>query len=232
MGIRGPRDVISVEKYLSENEKKQYLYKRVFQALGFMRNATEEERRIMDTWFETMEFTLDKVLEACSKTSGIANPNINYVNKVLINWYEERKGGGNGTDGERKSLTAGEISRYYEALRSKNEAEAEERRRAVYDAVPKIKEIEDELTDMSSQMSKIIISDSVDRKSLMEQLKRRMDALNTEKAFLLTDNGFEIDHMDVKYRCPECRDTGMLETGERCQCFEEITREKINLISQ
>lgn len=85
---------------------------------------------------------------------------------------------------------------------------------------------------MSSQMSKIIISDSVDRKSLMEQLKRRMDALNTEKAFLLTDNGFEIDHMDVKYRCPECRDTGMLETGERCQCFEEITREKINLISQ
>ena len=228
----GLRDVISVEKYLSENEKKQYLYKRVFQALGFMRNATEEERRIMDTWFETMEFTLDKVLEACSKTSGIATPNINYVNKVLINWYEERKGGGNGPDGERKSLTAGEISRYYEALRSKNEAEAEERRRAVYDAVPKIKEIEDELTDMSSQMSKIIISDSVDRKSLMEQLKRRMDALNTEKAFLLTDNGFEIDHMDVKYRCPECRDTGMLETGERCQCFEEITREKINLISQ
>lgn len=72
----GLRDVISVEKYLSENEKKQYLYKRVFQALGFMRNATEEERRIMDTWFETMEFTLDKVLEACSKTSGIANPNI------------------------------------------------------------------------------------------------------------------------------------------------------------
>ena len=228
----GLRDVISVEKYLSENEKKQYLYKRVFQALGFMRNATEEERRIMDTWFETMEFTLDKVLEACSKTSGIANPNINYVNKVLINWYEERKGGGNGPDGERKPLTAGEISRYYEALRSKNEAEAEERRRAVYDAVPRIKEIEDELTDMSSQMSKIIISDSVDRKSFMEQLKRRMDALNTEKAFLLTDNGFETDHMDVKYRCPECRDTGMLETGERCQCFEEITREKINLISQ
>lgn len=228
----GLRDVISVEKYLSENEKKQYLYKRVFQALGFMRNATEEERRIMDTWFETMEFTLDKVLEACGKTSGITNPNINYVNKVLINWYEEKKSGGSGSDGGRKPLTAGEIARYYEALRSKNEAEAEERRRAVYDAVPRIKEIEDELIDISSQMSKIIISDSVDRKSLMEQLKRRMDSLNTEKAFLLTDNGFEIDHMDVKYRCPECRDTGMLETGERCQCFEEITREKINLISQ
>lgn len=90
----GLRDVISVEKHLSENEKRQYLYNRVFRALGFSRNATEEERRIMDTWFETMEFTLDKVLDACSKTSGITNPNINYVNKVLINWYEDRKSGG------------------------------------------------------------------------------------------------------------------------------------------
>lgn len=228
----GLKDVISVEKHLSENEKKQYLYKRVFQALGFSRNSTEEERRIMDTWFETMEFSLDKVLEACSKTSGITNPNINYVNKVLINWYEDQKGGNAGPSADRKELTNGEILKYYEVLRHKNEMAAEERRYAVYDAVPRIKEIEDEIIAISSEMSKIIISDRVDRKSAMEGLKNRMDSLNTEKAFLLTDNGFEIDHMDVKYRCPECRDTGMLETGERCQCFEEVTKEKIKLINQ
>ena len=45
----GLRDVIAVEKYLSEFEKKQYLYKRIFQALGFSRNATEEEKKIMDS---------------------------------------------------------------------------------------------------------------------------------------------------------------------------------------
>ena len=229
----GLRDVLSVEKYLSENEKKQYLYKRVFQALGFSRNATEEEKRIMDTWFETMEFSLDRVLSACSKTSGITNPNINYVNKVLVNWYEEQKSGNAGSsEGDKKEVTSGEIMKYYEVLRQKNEDAADERRRAVYDAVPRIKEIEDELTDISSEMSKIIISDRVDRKSAMEGLKARMDAINTEKAFLLTDNGFEIDHMDVKYRCSKCRDTGMLETGERCQCFAEVTKEKINLINQ
>lgn len=229
----GLQDVLSVEKYLSENEKKQYLYKRVFQALGFSRNATEEERRIMDTWFETMEFTLDRVLDACGKTSGITNPNINYVNKVLINWYEEQNSGkaGAGSGGD-KELTAGEIMKYYELLGRKNEEAAEERRRAVYDAVPRIREIEDELIGISSEMSKIIISDRVDRKEAMEALRKRMDFLNTEKAFLLTDNGFEIDHMDVKHRCPECRDTGMLETGEKCTCFAEVTREKINLISQ
>lgn len=229
----GLRDVISVEKYLSENEKKQYLYKRVFQALGFSRNATEEERRIMDTWFETMEFSLDKVLMACSKTSGITNPNINYVNKVLVNWFEEQKPGGAGTgNGDGKELTSSEILKYYEMLRQQEEAAADERRRAVYDAVPRIKEIEDEIINLSSEMSKIIISDRVDRQSAMDELKSKMDSMNTEKAFLLTDNGFELDHMDVKYKCPECRDTGKLETGEKCQCFAEVTREKVNLITQ
>ena len=228
----GLRDVLSVEKHLSENEKKQYLYKRVFQALGFSRNATEEERRIMDTWFETMGFSLDRVLTACSKTSGISNPNINYVNKVLINWYEEESSGNAGSGSDKKDVTSGEILKYFEMLRQKNEEAAEERRRAVYDAVPRIREIEDELTGISSEMSRMIISDRVDRKEAMEELKKRMDRLNTEKAFLLTDNGFEIDHMDVKHRCPDCKDTGMLETGEKCKCFAEVTREKINLISQ
>lgn len=228
----GLRDVLSVEKHLSENEKKQYLYKRVFQALGFSRNATEEERRIMDTWFETMGFSLDRVLTACSKTSGISNPNINYVNKVLINWYEEESSGNAGSGSDKKDVTSGEILKYFEMLRQKNEEAAEERRRAVYDAVPRIREIEDELTGISSEMSRMIISDRVDRKEAMEELKKRMDYLNTEKAFLLTDNGFEIDHMDVKHRCPDCKDTGMLETGEKCKCFAEVTREKINLISQ
>lgn len=121
----GLRDVISVEKYLSEKDKKHHLYKRVFQALGFARNATEEEKRIMDTWFETMGFTLDKVLTACSKTSGISNPNVNYVNKILVNWYEER---GGKAMGAKKDVTTGDIMRYYEALRRKEEEEAEERR--------------------------------------------------------------------------------------------------------
>lgn len=226
----GFHDVIAVEKYLSENDKKHHLYKRVFQALGFSRNATEEEMRIMDTWFETMGFTLEKVLTACSKTSGISSPNINYVNKILVNWYEEQQNReAKGSSGE---LTTGEIMKYYSVLRLKEEQEAEERRAQVYKKVPRIKEIEDELNRSNSEISKMIISDRVDKEKAMEEIRNRLDSLNMERAFLLTDNGFEMDYMDIKYRCPQCKDTGMLETGERCQCFREITREKINLINE
>ena len=64
----------------------------------------------MDSWFETMDFSLEKVLTACSKTSGISNPNINYVNKVLLNWYEEQRSGKD-KSGKRKELTTQQISR-------------------------------------------------------------------------------------------------------------------------
>ena len=109
----GLRDVEAVEKYLSERDKKHHLYRRVFQALGFARNATEEEKRIMDTWFDTMGFSLEKVLSACSRTAGINSPNINYVNKILVSWHEEQQSGKSGkNDGQ---LSAGDIKKYYEA---------------------------------------------------------------------------------------------------------------------
>ena len=51
-------------------------------------------------WFDKMGFSVDAILDACSKTAGISNPNINYINKVLTNWYEE---GG-------KKTASGEVS--------------------------------------------------------------------------------------------------------------------------
>ena len=74
-----------VESYLQEVDSRHYQYKRVMKALGFNRNATEQEKMFMDKWFGEMGYTLEKVLEACAKTSGISNPNINYVNKILQN---------------------------------------------------------------------------------------------------------------------------------------------------
>ena len=176
-----------------------------------------------------MGFSLDKVLTACSKTSGISSPNINYVNKILINWYEEQNGK---SSGGTKELTTGDIMKYYDALVRKEEEEAQQRRQQVYEKVPRIKEIEDEISTQSKEISKIIISDRADRKQALEEIRGRLDSLNMEKAFLLTDNGFEMDFMDIRYRCPKCKDTGMLETGEKCQCFREITKEKISLMNQ
>ena len=52
------------------------------------------------------------------------------------------------------------------------------------------------------------------------QLKNEIESLKAEKAFLLTENNFSADYMDVKYKCDKCLDTGIDdESGQRCECF-------------
>ena len=188
------------------------MYKRVLRALGLLRNPTEEEKRIMDTWFDQMGFTIDRVLEACKKTTGISNPNINYINTVLKAWSSgnERTSSNKGETG---SGYIARVMRYYEELRARHEAEAEERRAEVYKNIPRVREIEEETRNIGLQISKIMLSGTNDVKSKIKAMKARIDRLNAEKAFLMTENNFTIDYMDLTYDCP-CKDTGTLDTGD------------------
>lgn len=68
-------------------------------ALGFHRNPTEKEQDLIDSWFDQLGFDIGKILEACAKTSGISNPNINYVNSILLAWSgRDTKNVRNGSD--------------------------------------------------------------------------------------------------------------------------------------
>lgn len=218
---QGLKTVDQIEDYLEETDNRHYLYKRVLRALGFLRNATEEEKRIMDTWFEQMGFGIDRVLEACKKTTGISNPNINYINSVLKAW---NNGGGGKTaapSGEGKTGSIAGVLKYYEELKAKNEAAAEERRAEVYRKIPRVREIEEEARDIGLQISREMLSGAPDVKSRIKAMKAKVDSLNEEKAFLMTENNFKIDHMDIVYDCSFCRDTGIQDSGDRCVCFAE-----------
>lgn len=219
----GLNDVLAVEEYLKENDQRHYLYRRVCKALGFARNATEEEMKIMDRWFDDLNYSIDKVLEACSKTSGISNPNINYVNKILVNWRQEKTG--KTADGKSKPVSASVVQKYYQYLRGREEEEAESRKKEVYEKVPAIREVEDRMNTCRMKMSKVIISSRIDKETEVKKLQNIIDDLSGEKAVLLTDNDFELDYMDVHYQCKLCKDTGTNDEGGRCECFDLRTKE-------
>ncbi len=207
-----------VEAYLLENDKRHNLYKRILKALGFSRNATEEEKRIMDTWFDDMKHDINQVLEACKKTSGISNPNINYINSVLTAWSKEdnkAKQDSPPKDSNPISLVMG----IYEKEKEKKSAESKARREEVYNKVPRIKEIEEELRDAGMEIAKCMLSGSPAARNKIRGLKDKTDRLNQEKAYLLTDNNFKINYMEIWYNCSKCKDTGLLDSGERCSCF-------------
>ena len=221
----GHRTVEDIQQHIGHMEERSADYRRIFRALGWSRNWTEAEKRIMDEWFDKMGFSIDDILEACSKTAGISSPNINYVNKVLTSWYEE--GGKKTASGE---VSGADINRYYELLRAKEEREAAQRREEVYSRLPQIREMDEEESRLGASLSRILVSDRVDKKEAIEQIREQIDEMSAQRAFLMTDNGFELDYMDIKYECPDCKDTGKLETGERCPCHREITQQKIEAL--
>jgi len=216
--------VESAREHVARMEEQSAGYRRIFKALGWNRNWTEEEKRIMGQWFDKMGFDLETILEACKKTTGIPNPNIKYVNRVLESWYAE---GGGKKPPQAGGVSGSDITRYYELLREKNAREAEKRRAEIYSKLPQIKELDEEESRLGASLSRLVVSDRVDKKEAIQKIKDTIEDMSAQRAFLLTDNGFEMDYMDLKYNCPKCKDTGMLETGERCPCHREITLQKI-----
>lgn len=64
-------------------------YSRVYKALGFSAQPSEEAMKTMDTWIDELNFDIDLVLEACKKSTGTSNPNINYFDSILKDWYKK-----------------------------------------------------------------------------------------------------------------------------------------------
>ena len=78
------------------------------------------------------------------------------------------------------------------------------------------------------QISRVMLSGAPDVKAKIKSMKQNIESLNHEKAYLLTENNFKIDYMDIVYDCTLCKDTGTLDTGERCSCFARRLAEMQN----
>ncbi len=217
----GYNTVAAVQEHLEDVDQRFYQYKRILRALGFTRNATETEKKMMDNWFDEMGFSMDRILEACAKTAGIPSPNFNYVNKVLENWKSEADRRGRGINSQ--VVTQATLNRYYEYLRSKADREAEERLQEVYRSIPQIREIDEEIRRMGVDLTKTLLmgKDSEENR----EIRQKMDRMTEERAVLLTENNYEMDYTDVRYLCENCGDTGVTDLGERCRCVDQRIEE-------
>ncbi len=213
----GLTDTEKIEAYLAENEAKRNLQTRIFKALGFRRNPTEAESEVMEGWFKDSGFTIEEILDACKKTAGISNPNINYVNSVLEGRRKEGKAG-KPPAAAKETITRKTVEEYYEYLRKKAVEETKKRREEIRGLIPRIGELQEELRLVVPQISQALIRKN---KSDAQKLREKRDALVKERTELLEKNGYPADYMDDRYYCDECKDTGVRETGERCSCYEK-----------
>ncbi|MGN0734982.1 MAG: DnaD domain protein [Anaerovoracaceae bacterium] len=214
-GLKKEEDI---REYIKNLDERQSIYKRVLNSLGLNRNATEAERKMISHWIDDLKFNTERILAACDKTISMASPSLRYVNKVLENWAQEAHEQGRDVN-QKVTVTQTVLNKYYEYLRRRAETAAEARKEEVYEAVPRIAEVDEELKALGSKLSRGVLTGMT--REHMEETRRLMDLLEEERAVLLTENNFTVDYTDIKYSCDKCGDTGIDENGKRCACAKE-----------
>ena len=89
----------------------------------------------------------------------------------------------------------------------------------VYRKIPKIRAIDKEIWETGLLMSKAVIENPNDYQENLQKVKKQIEKLRMEKAYLLTENNIPLDYLDINYECSECEDTGYLPNGEKCNCL-------------
>lgn len=119
------------------------------------------------------------------------------------------------------SLTRAEydgIMRAYEERREDARHRVEENKKQVFAVIPEYRTIENKIVDLAMESAvKAIDGDE----SAVSFLRDEIDSLTSKQRALLKENGFADDFLEVKYACPDCRDTGYTDDGRKCHCLTQ-----------
>ena len=202
-----------VKALLDKDAKRRYLYGRIFKEIGFNRQWNSGDCEMMDRWFDKFGYNIEEVLEAVKLTAGKREPSLRYVDAVLENKY--RKAGGiepsykpNNQNGAQGPGSAGGKSMQVEK-------EKQQRLETEMPIMQKFASIEADIKE------KLLAGlGSIGKEKRTELLQRQKELIEQKKEFLAV-NGYPEDYLEVKYKCPICKDHGIMDDGMRCSCVKE-----------
>lgn len=118
-----------------------------------------------------------------------------------------------------------QILREYEQKRSKALREADLRKQELLKANPKLQEIDKELSSISIQTSKAILTaNEKDREKLLNDLKKKTNSLIKEKNNFIKDLSKTNNYLNPHFECNLCNDTGYIEKSGKttlCSCVKQ-----------
>ncbi len=120
-----------------------------------------------------------------------------------------------------------EFMRIYASRRDKNARLLKQRREEVVSRIPAFRDLE----EMSGQVAlkalrQQLMPDTDDPgDSGIMSARDELERIRIKKREVLTENGYPADYLDPVYDCPDCRDTGFIDTGRgrtKCHCFRQM----------
>ena len=112
-----------------------------------------------------------------------------------------------------------EIIRSYNRQQFENKRLQDKRIETVLTKIPRIKEINDEISSSSLKTTKLLLLKDAGLESI-DDFRKHLKELKAEKASLLKANGFSPDYMEMHYKCPDCKDSGYID-NMKCHCFKQ-----------
>lgn len=114
-----------------------------------------------------------------------------------------------------------EILINYEKKRDKADRDLEKRKNDVYNQVPQVKKIEDEINKVGLEMMRLVLKNPTNKEEICLQSKEKISVLQKEKKDLLNKYNVNPRYLEIEYECNMCKDRGFLPSGKKCNCLRQ-----------
>lgn len=115
------------------------------------------------------------------------------------------------------------IMRIYYQRQLENKHELDRRTEEVYEKIPAIREMNDEIGAAALRSGRQLLSGDMDA---VKKLRKTIADLREEREALMESYGYPKDYLKMQYQCKDCQDTGYNQ-GVKCHCFRH---REINLL--
>lgn len=110
----------------------------------------------------------------------------------------------------------------YEQKKTKAEIDLINRKENLYNSIPRLKEIEDELNKFAISTTKSMLNGN---QYNLSELTNKVNKLKSEKEQILLSKGLELSYLQPFYECKKCNDTGYLLNENNktimCNCLKQ-----------
>ncbi|NLV36643.1 MAG: ATP-binding protein [Clostridiaceae bacterium] len=118
------------------------------------------------------------------------------------------------------------IRNEYDRRRANALSDFEERKQSLYYHIPRLEEIEEEISQAGLKYNKAILMEQLSSDSAIGELSDTIERLNAERTSLLEKNGYSAQYLTPSFQCKRCSDTGVIksETGGAdtlCICYRQ-----------
>ncbi|MBU3110526.1 ATP-binding protein [Clostridium lacusfryxellense] len=108
----------------------------------------------------------------------------------------------------------------YDKIRQKEESDFRDRKAYIEKTHPEIIDLDHKIGKLCIELSISALKSINNRDEYLRALKEKIMDLRVRKSELLVSNGFDMEYLNLHYRCTKCRDTGFI-GNIKCTCFKQ-----------